>query len=223
MEGCAVANRGHDRGCDQWADTGDLSETPAGWVGGGDLFHLLVHRDDLLFKILPLVPEKADEGAHAWCQVRVNVLEDLGHRYFELGWRLREGHAALEQEGSQLVDDGRSSCDETIPDAMKSLQIQLVVCLDRNEAHVLPVDNFSNRLGIKKVVLVGLHKWLHELSWDQLDIVALLLQRAPKEVSPRTCLHPDQRDLYVGCEGNKLLLVNFFRNSTLPAALRATR
>jgi hypothetical protein len=30
---------------------------------------------------LPPVPEKADEVAHAWRQVRVSVLEDLGHRH----------------------------------------------------------------------------------------------------------------------------------------------
>src|SRR5260370_21529541 len=70
------------------------------------MFDLHVHRNDLLFEILPLAPEKADKVAHAWRQVRVSVLEDLGHRHLELGWSLREGHAALKQEGSQLVDHG---------------------------------------------------------------------------------------------------------------------
>ena len=60
VEGSAVADSGHDRGCDQRADTGDLSEPLAGWVGRGDLFDLRVHRNDLLFEILPLAPEKAD-------------------------------------------------------------------------------------------------------------------------------------------------------------------
>jgi hypothetical protein len=76
VEGCAVTDRSHDRGCHQRADTGYLSEPLAGRVGRGDLFYLFVHANDLLFEILPLAPEKADQVAHAWRQVRLSVLED---------------------------------------------------------------------------------------------------------------------------------------------------
>src|SRR5258708_19389885 len=103
VEGCDVADSGHDRGCDQRADAWNLSEPLTGWVGRGDLFDLRVHRSDLLFEILPLVPEKADEVAHAWRQVRVSVLEDLGHRQLRLGWCLREGHSPLMHQTPHLV------------------------------------------------------------------------------------------------------------------------
>jgi hypothetical protein len=39
-----------------------------------------------------------------------------------------------------LVDDGRSTGDEAITHTMRRLQLELVVGLDRNEAHVLPID-----------------------------------------------------------------------------------
>jgi hypothetical protein len=53
--------------------------------------------------------------------------------------------------------------------AMESLKVELVIGLDRNKAHVLASDRFS----IQEVVLVRLHERLHELSWDEPDIVAL--------------------------------------------------
>jgi hypothetical protein len=81
--------------------------------------------------------------------------------------------------------------------------------LDRHEPHVLPIYSLSNRFCIEKVVLVGLHKRLYELSWDQLHIMALLSQGAAEEASTRTCLYPDQGSLHVGGEGDELLRRRF--------------
>jgi hypothetical protein len=106
---------------------------------------------------------------------------------------------------------------------MESLQVELVVGLDRNKAHVLPIDSFGDRFRIEEVVLVRLHKWLYELSWNQLHIMALFSPGTAKEVSTRTCFHPDQGSLQVGGKRDQLLLGELLRNSTFPAALRATR
>jgi hypothetical protein len=152
------------------------------------------------------LPEQADQVAHARRQVRLSVLEDIGHRYLELERSLREHQAALQQERSQLVDYGRSSRDETIAHTMDGLQVQLVVRLDRDETHVLPADSLRDGLGIEEVVLVRLHERPHELSRDQLHIMALLSQGTAEEVSPRTRFHTNQRALHVGGEGNELLL-----------------
>jgi hypothetical protein len=62
----------------------------------------------------------------------------------------------------------------------------------------------------REVVLVGLHKGLHELSWDELHVMALFSQNPPKEVSTRTCFHPDQAGLHVGGEADELLLSELF-------------
>jgi len=43
---------------------------------------------------------------------------------------------------------------------MHCLQIELIVCLDGNKAHVLPCHGFGNGFGIEKVVFIGLEKVL---------------------------------------------------------------
>ena len=69
---------------------------------------------------------------------------------------------------------------------MESLQVKLVICLARNEAHVLPIYSFGDRFRIEEVVLVGLHKWFYKLGWNQLHMMALLSQYPAEEVSPPT-------------------------------------
>src|SRR5277367_1270656 len=206
MEGRSVADRSDDRSRNQGAYAGDLPESLAGWIGRGDLLNLFVHRDDLLVQVLPLAPQQADEVAHAWCEVRICVLEDLRHRLLQLEGSLGEHHATLEQEGSQLVDDGRSMGDKPVAHAMHRLEIKLVVRLDRNKPHVLSVYRFGNGFRIKEVVLVRLHEWLHELRRNQLHVMALFSQNTTEEVSTRTSLHPYQGRLHVSGEGDELLL-----------------
>src|ERR1035441_8808551 len=99
---------------------------------------------------------------------------------------------------------------------MESLQVELVICLDRNETHVLAVDSLRDGLGIEEVVLVRIHEWLYELSRDQLHIMALFSSCAAKKVCSRTCLQAHQRGLEVRCETNQLLLGELFLSSTLP-------
>jgi hypothetical protein len=86
------------------------------------------------------------------------------------------------------------------------LKIKLVICLNRNEAHVLAADSFSDGFCIEKIVLVGLHERLHELGWNQLHVMTLFSQNSAKKVSPRTGFHPDQANLHVCGEGDELLL-----------------
>ena len=185
MKGRSVADCGDDRGRNQGAYAGGLPESlAAGWIGRGDLFNLFVHRDDLLLQVLPLAPQQVDEVTHAWCEVRICVLEDLRHRLLQLEGSLGEDHATLEQEGSQLVDYGCSTGDKPVAHTMHRLEIKLVVRLDRNETHVLPVYRLGNGFGIEEVVLVRLHEWLHELGRNQLHVMALFAQHTSKEVRP---------------------------------------
>ena len=86
------------------------------------------------------------------------------------------------------------------------LEVELVVGLDRDKAHVLALDSLSNRFRIDKIVLVGLHKWLHELRCDQPHIVTLIAQRPAEEVRSRARLEANQRGLHVRRECEKLLL-----------------
>ena len=74
---------------------------------------------------------------------------------------------------------------------MDRLQVQLVISLDRHKPHVLTLDRFGDGLGVHEVVLVGLHKWLHELGRDQPHVVTLIPQRLTEEVCSRTRLEAD--------------------------------
>ena len=83
---------------------------------------------------------------------------------------------------SWLITDVRRAT-ETIAHAMDGLQVQLVVRLDRDEAHVMSVDSFRDGLGIEEIVLVRLYKGLYELGGDQLHVMALFSQNTSQEVS----------------------------------------
>src|SRR5271163_4571852 len=72
--------------------------------------------------------------------------------------------------------------------------------------HVLSIDSLRDSFCIKEVVLVGLHKWPHELSRNELHVMALFTQSTTKKVRSGTCLQADQRGLQVRCESNQLPL-----------------
>jgi hypothetical protein len=140
---------------------------------------------------------------------------------FSLKGVFGEHHATLQQEGPQLVDHGRSPRDETIADTRHRLKVELVIRLDRNKPHVLSVNGLGNRFSIQEIVLVRLHKRRHELSWNQLYVMALFTQNTTKEVSARPRLHPIKKLCMLAVKAISCFWVNFFRNSTLPVALRA--
>ena len=125
------------------------------------------------------------------CQVKVGVLKNVGQRGPQPGWSLCENQSSLEQERTQLVDDGSRSRDQAITNSMNGLQIELVIGLDGDEAHVLAFHGFGDRLCIHEVVLVGLYERLHKLGCNQPHIMALLPQRASEEMRSGTRLQPD--------------------------------
>src|SRR5271170_3452476 len=145
-------------------------------------------------------------GPHPRGEVLVRVLKHSGYGFLEPDGALRKHHAALQQESANLVDHRSSSYHQPVSHPVQRLQVQLIVGLDRNEAHVVAIYCFGNRLGIDKVVLVRLHKGFYELSWDQLHIVALCSQRTAQKMCSRTCRQPDERRLEVRGEGDQLLL-----------------
>ena len=58
----------------------------------------------------------------------------------------------------QLVDHRRTTRDQPVLKTMDRLQIQLVIGLDRDKAHVPALDGLSDRLRVDDVVLVRLHE-----------------------------------------------------------------
>jgi len=87
---------------------------------------------------------------------------------------------------------------------MQGLQIQLVIALDRYEAHLRPLDCLRNRLGVNVVALVGLYVWLPALSRHQSHLVTLLSQSPPSKVGPAAGFHANQFHLQVRCKVQQL-------------------
>jgi hypothetical protein len=86
-----------------------------------------------------------------------------------LRWLLGENHISFEQECPKLAHHRCASGDQAITDPVDSLRVWLIICLDRDKTHVLPLYG----LRIDKVVLVGFHKRLDELGCHQPNIMAL--------------------------------------------------
>jgi hypothetical protein len=110
----------------------------------------------------------------------------------------------------KLVDHRRASGDQAITDPVVALQVQLIIGLNRDKPHVLPLDCLGDRLRVDKVVLVRLYKGLHKLTYDQADIVAMLPQCASKKMRSGTGLQSDQRYLHLRGEGEELFPSELF-------------
>jgi hypothetical protein len=64
----------------------------------------------------------------------------------------------VQAETLAVVDHCRSTRDEPVTNSVDRLKVQLIIRLDRNEAHVVALDGLGDRLRIHEIVLVGLHK-----------------------------------------------------------------
>ena len=106
---------------------------------------------------------------------------------------------------------------------VQRLQVELVVRLDRNEAHVLALHRLSDGLGIQEVVLVGLHKRLHELRRDQLHIMTLLLATHDRGSVLRNRLPARSGSLHVRRERDQLLLGELLLQQHLAVIAKRTR
>jgi len=87
---------------------------------------------------------------------------------------------------------------------VQRLEIQLVVGLDRHEAHPWPTHCLGNRLSIDIVTLVRLHVRLYILRWDQPNFMPLFSQCAAEKMGTTAGFHADQLDLPVRRETQQL-------------------
>ena len=106
---------------------------------------------------------------------------------------------------------------------MHRLQIELVIGLDRDEPHVLALYGLGDSLRVHEIVLVGLHKRLHELRRDQPHLVTLLLQGSTEKVGSEQASRPISEVCMFAVNASNCFCVNFFFTSTLPDAPSATR
>ena len=156
-------------------------------------------------QILPLAPQHADEVAHTMASGCMTFSRISG-----IACNLQSSRtpATLQQEGPQLVDHGRSASNQPIAHTMHRLKVELIVGLDRNEAHVLPMAELPHP-GSRSCWTLQMAS--RTLGWDQLHVVCLdLVARALYTGIPI-------REVCMGVGRPGCFCVNFLRNTTLPA------
>ena len=99
----------------------------------------------------------------ARCQHTLLAVEQLGKSSGELGTALRHHVAALEEQASDLVHQRRPIADQPVAHAMERLHVELLLRLQRHEAHGGPARGLGDRLGIAVVVLLRFHVGPHVL------------------------------------------------------------
>jgi len=110
---------------------------------------------------------------------------------------------------------------QSVTNSMHSLKIQLVVCFDGNETHVLVCHCLGNRFRIIKIILVGLDEWLHEPSRDRANLMALGADLGCEEVRARTSFHADDRPRQIRCVGEQLRTRELLANDYFGVAIKS--
>ena len=117
-----------------------------------------------------------------------------------------------------------SSRDQPISNTVDGLQIQLVIGLDVNKAHVLALHGFGDRLGIHK----SRSCWTLQTGFTNCAAISrtscpCFFSARPRRCAPEQASSPIRDVCMFAVYVSNCRWVNFFRNTTLPAAPRATR
>ena len=108
---------------------------------------------------------------------------------------LRNDEPELDQQAAYLVGLGTACVDEALARRMQRQHGLLLGQLHWHEAHVRPGNGLADRLGIERVVLVGLDVGLDELWRHHLHTVPECAELGSSEVRPAAGLDADQAGL----------------------------
>ncbi len=110
---------------------------------------------------------------------------------------LADRNAALQEEGTDLVDDTGTLAHQALAHAMQRLQVELLGRLGRNELHGRALDGFGDRLGVAEVVLLPLGVRSNVFRRHEPGIVAKQMEPAAQVMGPDAGLHADQAGRHV--------------------------
>jgi len=144
------------------------------------------------------------------CRARAvfgQTLDDTHHaRRQHIGWRsenarqlsaqesqtLSDRNAALQEEGTNLIDDAGALTDQSLAYAMQRLEVELIGGLRRHELHRWTLHGFGDCLRVAEVILLSLRVRPNILRRHQPGIVAKRLELATEVMRTNTGLHADQ-------------------------------
>ncbi len=131
-------------------------------------------------------------------QLILAVLQDFRQALGNVADALRNDNPVLGQESADLVGLRRPRFDEALPGAMQRQHRLLFAGLDRHEAHRWSGHRLADRLGIRRVVLVGLHVGLDKLRSHESHRMPELLKLPRPVMRPATGLHANATRFQVG-------------------------
>src|SRR6202167_837870 len=130
--------------------------------------------------------------------------QDARQLLIQMAAALGHGQPTFQKKPPNLVHYRRASHHPTLAHAMQSLQVQLLLRLDRHKTHSRSLHRFRNGFGIQVVTLVRLHVGLHVLRRHQPHFMTLFAQRPPQKVGSTAGLHANQLHLQIRGEGQQL-------------------
>ena len=111
---------------------------------------------------------------------------------------LPHGNAALQQKGTDLVDDAGALADQTRTHAVQRLQVELFGSLRSDELHRRALHGFGDRLGVAEVVLLSLVVRADVFRRHQPGIVTKQLEPAAEVMRANAGFHADETRRHVG-------------------------
>jgi len=139
-----------------------------------------------------------DHPHHAWRQDIGGRGQDVRQSGTQKALPLPHGNPALQQEGTNLIDDAGALADQSFAHAMERLQVELIGSLRRYELHRRPLHRLGDRLCIAEVVLLTLRIRTHVLRRHQPGVVAKPMELAAKMMRTDTGFHADEARRHVG-------------------------
>lgn len=125
---------------------------------------------------------------------------------------------ALQQEGVDLVGDGRALPYQPFAHPMQGRERLLGFIARRHEAHAGPTGRFADRLRVVEVVLVALHEGLHELRGNEFGGMSQCRQLTRDPVGTGAGFHHHRAGGDVRQVTEKLAAREFLRNTIRPPA-----
>src|SRR5271170_1038691 len=157
VEAFRPTDGGDKSGCDDRADAWDCRQPPSLFVLLHPADELGIEGGDPPVELLPLRASVGDEHDHPRAQAGSALfVHQYAQELLELPPALRRNHSSLQQNGAQLIDQGRPLPDQPVSRSMKRLHVKLVLALQFDKAHRRPGRRLRDPLGAAIVVLLRL-------------------------------------------------------------------
>jgi len=200
----AVADGGDDCGGGLRSNSFDFRNSLAGLALPKYPLDLLIKRSNPTIKVTKKIVELAKRFSCHRRQLVLQIRKDLRNRPARAGNALGDGEAAIEQEATDLTNDGSAMIDHSLSRPMQRLDVLLRDRLLRDKRNVRLPCGYADRLRVIAVILLPAHKRLYILGADHLDPMAerLKLMRPVERAraglddnGARTNLRQDSKEL----------------------------